>query len=169
VVVTDRKHPASSPLDPCASLRGMERLERFVGSWDLEAIFPEGHPAEGAVGGARATFEWILGGAFLLERSEVDNPDAPDGHSIVAMNADGDGYTQHYFDTRGVARLYDMTFDGTLWTLTREKADFSPLDFKQRYTGRFSDEGDRIDGAWEIRFDGVNWQNDFDLNYRRAG
>ena len=24
----------------------------------------------------------------------------------------GDGYTQHYFDSRGIARLYAMTFDG---------------------------------------------------------
>jgi hypothetical protein len=146
----------------------MERLERFIGSWALEAIWPQGVPMEGSVD-ARATFGWILGGAYLLERSEVDHADAPNAHSLIARSADGDGYTQHYFDSRGVVRLYEMTFDGTLWTLTREKPDFSPLDFKQRYTGRFSDDGDRILGAWEICHDGETWEHDFELNYTRAG
>jgi hypothetical protein len=142
-------------------------LEAFVGAWDLEAVFPGGSPVEGEVG-ARAEFEWILDGTFLLERSEVDHPDAPNGYSIVAPDADGDGYTQHYFDSRGVARIYKMNFDGRTWTLMRETADFSPLDFKQRYTGTFSDDGKRIQGAWEICHDGATWQKDFDLNYIRS-
>lgn len=145
-----------------------EELKKFVGRWSLEAVFPAGHPAEGSAGGAWAEFELILGGAFLLERSEVDHPDAPDGYSITAKNADGDGYTHHYFDSRGVVRLYEMTFDGRLWTLTREKPDFSPLDFKQRYTGTFSDDERAILGAWEIRFEGKDWERDFELNYHRA-
>ena len=60
-----------------------------------------------------------------------------------------------------------MTFDGHFWTLTRERPDFSPLDFKQRYTGKFSEDGRTILGAWEICFEGEDWQKDFDLNYRR--
>jgi hypothetical protein len=144
-----------------------EAFEMFVGRWRLEAVFPPGHPTEGSAE-ARASFELILGGAFLLERSEVDHPDAPDGYSITAKNPDGDGYTQHYFDSRGVVRLYDVTFDGRLWTLTRAKPDFSPLDFKQRYTGTFSEDGRTILGAWEICFEGDDWQKDFDLNYHRV-
>lgn len=144
-----------------------EPLERFVGAWTLEAIFPAGNPTDGDVG-ARARFEWTLDGAFLLEHSEVDHPDAPNALKVVAPNAEGDGYTQHHFDSRGVVRLYEMTFDGRLWILTREKADFSPLDFKQRYTGTFSDDGRSIRGAWEICFDDETWQKDFDLNYTRA-
>ena len=146
---------------------GIERLEPFVGRWELEAVFPQGGPVEGDVG-ARAEFEWALDRAFLLERSEVDHPDAPNGLCIVAPKADDTGFTQHYFDSRGVARLYDMTFDGRVWTLTREKADFSPLDFKQRYTGTFSDNGRSIHGTWEICHDGATWEKDFDLNYSRV-
>src|SRR5919108_4338244 len=138
-------------------------LELFVGRWSLEAIFPSGHPMSGSVG-ARAEFELILDDVFLLERSEVDHPDAPNGYKITAEDADGEGFVQHYFDTRGVVRLYEMTFDGALWTLTREKPDFSPLDFAQRYTGRFSQDARTISGAWEIRFEGKDWEHDFALN-----
>lgn len=84
-------------------------MDKFVGAWNLEAIFPQGSPIEGSHG-ARASFEWTLGGAFLVEHSEVDHPDAPDGFKVVAPS--GDGYTQHHFDSRGVARIYHMTFDG---------------------------------------------------------
>ena len=102
-----------------------------------------------------------------MEHSEVDLPEAPDGLRVIAPDADGNGYTQHYFDSRGVVRLYAMTFDGRTWTLTREKSDFTPLEFAQRYVGEFSDDGSRITGRWEIRHPGQEWQTDFDMHYVR--
>jgi len=61
-----------------------------------------------------------------------------------------------------------MTFDGRLWTLRREEADFSPLEFAQRYTGEFADDGGTIRGRWEIKHPGQDWQTDFDLSYVRV-
>jgi hypothetical protein len=77
-------------------------------------------------------------------------------------------YTQRYYDSRGVVRLYAMTFSDGVWTLTRESPDFSPLDFQQRFTGTFSQDGNIISGAWEKRLNGAGWEHDFDLSYRRA-
>lgn len=48
------------------------------------------------------------------------------------------------------------------------KADFSPLDFSQRFTGTFSDDGRTIQGRWETCHDGSTWEHDFDLVYRRV-
>jgi hypothetical protein len=140
----------------------MALLEPFVGEWRLETSLAP----PGAVR-ARSVFEWELGGRFLVERSEVDVAEAPDGLSVVA--ATPEGYLQHYFDSRGVVRLYAMTFDGRTWTLRREEADFTPLEFAQRYTGEFSDDGATIRGRWEIRHPGQDWEPDFDLSYVRAG
>jgi hypothetical protein len=137
-------------------------LESFVGEWIVHASIG---PPE-AVG--RARFEWALGGAYLLERSEAPDP-APDGLCVIAPAADGAGYTQHYFDSRGVVRLYAMTFADGEWTLLRTEPDFSPLDFSQRYTGTFSPDGDVIEGRWETSDDlGATWTLDFELDYRRA-
>jgi hypothetical protein len=144
----------------------MGLLDKFVGNWRQEAVFPQGSPIQGDVK-ARATFEWTLDGKFLLERTEIDHPDAPNGLVVIAPNPDGKTYTQHYFDSRGVVRLYEMTFDGHRWTLTRERADFTPLDFKQRYTGTFGEDNRTIRGAWEICHDGTTWEKDFELNYTR--
>src|SRR3954451_18947039 len=137
-------------------MEDITRLQPLIGTWSLEASL--GPDVRGT-----ATFEWDLAGAYVVQRLGIPVPGAPEGLCVVSANPDG-GYTQHYFDSRGVTRVYEMTFDGTTWTLLREKPDFSPLDFKQRYTGTLT--GDRIDGRWEIDRGG-GYELDFELNYLR--
>jgi hypothetical protein len=139
---------------------GLDPLTAFVGEWRLEASFAAADEA------GRAVFEWLLGGQFLIERAEV--PGAPDSIAIVGLNADG-AYTQHYFDSRGLARVYAMTFGDRLWTLLRNAPDFTPLDFAQRFTGEFSEDGRTISGRWESSPDGTSWKHDFDLVYTKVG
>jgi hypothetical protein len=142
----------------------LDRLEAFLGEWRLEApAFPL--PPELAEG-ARTTFDWTLDRAFLLQRSIVPVPEAPDGLCVIGLDAD-DAYTQHYFDSRGIARLYAMTFDGRDWTLERHAPDFSPFDFHQRWLGTLSADGDTIQGRWETSPDGRDWELDFELTYHR--
>jgi hypothetical protein len=144
----------------------LERLDAFVGEWDVEAFFPTAGPA-GVVG--RTVFEWMLDGQFLLQRSEVPHPDAPNSLCVIAVDPQNEGaYTQHYFDSRNVVRVYAMTFDGDVWTLLRDSPDFSPLSFSQRFTGTFGDDGSAIRGAWERSQEGSAWEKDFDLAYTRA-
>ena len=149
-------------------MAGISDLAVFVGEWTVEVRFPEGHPAN--VGGpapeARSVFEWTLGGSYLTQRSEIDHPDAPNSLSIYS--AASDAFIQHYFDSRGVTRVYAMTFTGGVWTLLRESADFSPLNFRQRYVGTFSEDGNRIDGAWEMAQPGSDYEHDFAMNYVRV-
>jgi Protein of unknown function (DUF1579) len=142
----------------------MEALQPLVGEWNLEPKFSFPVPDDAT---GRVVFEWMSGGRFLVERWEVSIPEAPDGIAIIGPDESGEGYLQHYFDSRGVARVYRMGFVGGLWTLSRTEPDFSPLDFSQRYEGRVSDDGTTIEGAWEICEDGENWKKDFDLTYRR--
>jgi hypothetical protein len=77
-------------------------------------------------------------------------------------------YLQHYFDSRGVARVYKMSFGDGIWKLWRDSPDFSPLDFSQRYVGSLSDDGNIVSGAWEISHDGSTWEHDFDLTDTRV-
>ena len=93
---------------------------------------------------------------------------APDALTIIAPDEAGDGYRQHYFDSRGVVRLYAMTFGDGAWTLLFTSPDFTPLSFAQRYTGAFSADGRTIEGRWEKSDDGdASWELDFELSYRR--
>ena len=118
---------------------------------------------------ASCVFEWVLDGAFLLQRTTVDYQPAPDSHSLISANPDGGGFTQHYFDSRGVVRVYRMTLRDGVWQLVRDRPDFTPLAFHQRYTGRFGDDGRTIDGRWEAsEDDGATWETDFELTFRKV-
>jgi hypothetical protein len=138
----------------------MSQLEPLVGEWKLEASFPGAPPGH-------VVFEWMTGNEFLIQRWEVPVPEAPDGLAIIGPNPDGTGFLQHYFDSRGVARIYRMTFEDGAWTLSRDVADFSPLDFHQRFSGTLSPDGATITGSWEICHDGITWERDFDLTYTK--
>jgi hypothetical protein len=58
----------------------LDRLEVFLGDWRLEV--PAFLPPELA-DAARATFEWTLDGAFLLQQSFVPVPEAPNGLCVI--------------------------------------------------------------------------------------
>jgi hypothetical protein len=143
----------------------LARLEPLVGDWRIEA--PASALPPGEADEARTTFEWALGGAFLVQRSSIPVPGAPEALSIIAPD-EGDGYTQHYFDSRGVVRLYAMRFDGRSWTLERNAPDFSPLSFHQRWRSTLAEDGSRVDGRWEASPDGQAWELDFELTYVRV-
>jgi hypothetical protein len=134
----------------------MDALDALVGEWTMEAGPPGGPPWPGA---ARVSFEW-LGHAYLIQRWSVDMPEAPDGIAIIGPDQSGEKLVQHYFDTRGVARVYAMSLADGVWRLWRDGDDFS-----QRFSGTLSDDGQRIDGRWELARDGKTWEIDFDLTY----
>jgi hypothetical protein len=142
----------------------MAALEPLVGQWSVEALFPGAPPTDLR---GRTVFEWMTGGEFLLQRWEVPIDEAPDGLAVIGPDHGNSAYLQHYFDSRGVARVYAMSFGSGVWKLSRTNADFSPLDFAQRLTGSLSDDGRTIQARWELAHDGSTWEHDFDLVYTR--
>lgn len=144
----------------------LARLEPFVGEWSIDA--PAFELAPEVADAARMSIGWTLGGAYLLQRVSVPVPGAPEGLCVIGPDADGE-LLQHYYDSRGIARVYAMEFDGRDWTLERRRPDFSPLSFHQRWIGAFSDDGAEIEGRWETSPDGEDWELDFELIYRRVG
>ena len=136
-------------------------LEALVGTWDVEVTFP----GSGPMSGARTTFEWALDRQFLLQRSEVPVAEAPDGLCVIAGAGAPGAYMQHYFDSRGVVRVYGMRLHDGRWTLLRDRPDFSELGFQQRFLAEIA--GDTITGRWETSDDGSEWKLDFEMTYRR--
>ena len=139
-------------------------LERLIGQWTMEIDFPGLDPIES---GAIVTFEWSPGGWFLVERWEIPVPEFPNGTAVIGWDEGRQMVLQHYFDSRGVARVYEMSVTDRVWTLTRSEPDFSPLDFAQRYIGEFSDDGRTITGRWEAKHPGKDWEVDFHLTHRK--
>src|SRR5947209_3859735 len=102
----------------------IERLEPLIGEWAMQAVFPNTSPIDTsqAQGPARTVFEWLSGRRFVVQRWEVPHPAAPDGIAVIGFDQDRDTYLQHYFDARGVARLYEMSFADGVWRLWRTTA-----------------------------------------------
>ena len=149
-------------MDADARRAALERLEPLVGEWRLELGFA-GAPEAGAV---VSRFEWALDRQYVIQRTSIPSPpEAPDSMGIYDVA--GDGFVQHYFDSRGVTRLYAMTFGDGAWTMSRESPDFTELPFAQRWRAEVGP--DLIEGTWEIRHEGAGWEKDFDLVYRRVG
>ena len=138
----------------------LEALDVLVGEWSLEATHPA-YPSTVVPG--RATFEWLEGRQFLIQRSRSDHPDFPDSISVIGTAADSEQLSVHYFDSRGVQRIYGMSMSDGVWKLWRDGEPFS-----QRFKGTFSEDGRTIAGRWEIAEDGKTWKTDFDLTYRKV-
>jgi hypothetical protein len=56
-----------------------------------------------------------------------------------------------------------MSFSDGVWKLWREAPGFW-----QRFSGKLSDDGRSIRGAWEQSPDGSSWKLDFDLIYTKV-
>lgn len=162
----ERRQGGTIITDQPARTAALERLDPLVGTWNLEAAFP-GRPATGPRGG-QCVFEWMKGRQLLIQRTRSPVPQVPDSIAVIAYDPEKAELLQHYFDSRGVIRLYAMSFRDGVWTLLRDSPDFSPLNFAQRFTGSFGDDGDTIRGTWERSHAGSTWQKDFDLIYRRV-
>lgn len=147
-------------MDQPTAERALRALDPLVGTWIVTATGADGQqwPGEG-----RMTLEWHESGQLLVQTSTVELPEAPDTVAVIGCDAANGRYVQLYTDDRGVCRVYEMTFDGTRWTLQRDGAPFA-----QRFTGTLSDDGATITGGWELDEDGTGYRPDFDLVYRRV-
>jgi hypothetical protein len=138
----------------------LRKLEPLVGAWDLLGSSPGGEPWPG---GGRSTFEWHPSGAHLVQRTVVELPEAPDSICIIGCDAANGTYFQLYSDERGVSRVFNMSIGDGEWKLWRTGEPFP-----QRFTASFSDDGKMMFGRWEKAEDGVHYEADFDLTYRRS-
>ena len=146
-------------MDQPTAEEALKELEVLVGEWKIEAGRPGGPLWPGE---ARVTFEWHDSRAHLVERWTVEMPEAPDGVAIIGCDGANGTYFQLYSDDRGVCRVYEMSIGDGEWRLWREGEPFA-----QRFVGRFSEDGNAIEGRWELAEDGASWDIDFEATYTK--
>jgi len=132
---------------------------RLVGTWSTEAahrLLPGG-----PVGG-NATYEWLGDQRFLIQRMHYDHPELPDAVMVIGT-IDGKP-SMHYFDVRGVHRVFDTDFTGDTWRFWNDVPGFS-----QRFTGTLGDDGTTMTCDVELSLDnGATWEHDVTITYRRV-
>ena len=80
----------------------------------------------------------------------------------------------HYFDSRGVHRILDVTVTDEGWEMAMDRhssaSSFASPEapFSQRMTYTFEDEDRAMAGKGKLSYDNVNWDDDLEITYRRA-
>ena len=147
----------------------MNLFERLIGDWHGEGEIPADPPLRISV---EASIERL--GAFIVFRSAGEPAELPDSISIIGGAPDGEPQPMHYFDARGVERLYLTAIDGSTWRIWRAPGEdwdgpHGP-GFNQRFIGEISGDGGTIAGRWERGMGeaGDAWEIDFPIDYVRS-
>ena len=133
----------------------LKQLEVLIGDWEVEV--PQFPGARGL-----ATFEWLEDGAYLCFHSDAPDP-APSATLVIGRDESSEVYTVLHYDSRGVSRVYQMSFGGGVWKMWRQAPGFW-----QRFSGTLSDDGSSIRAMWEKSPNGSAWEHDFDLIYTKV-
>lgn len=135
-------------------------LSALVGTWHTVGTHPL---VPGKTFHGRTYFAWLEGGAFLVMRSQIDEPEIPSGIAILGSDDATGEWSMLYFDERGVSRRYATSFRDGEWRWWRDAPDIS-----QRFVGSVSADRQSIVSHGELSRDGVHWEPDLALTYTRA-
>lgn len=137
----------------------LKSFSRLIGTWKTVGTHPM---VPGKTFHGRTSFAWVEGGAFLVMRTEIDEPEIPSGISIFGTDDKTGECSMLYFDERCVSRHYEVGMRDNVLTWWRTAPDMS-----QRFTATISADGRTIAGRGELSRDGTNWEGDLALDYTR--
>ena len=138
----------------------LKPLEVLIGDWQTTGSHPY-LPNTTLLG--HVSFEWLEGGAFLIMRSEIDNPKFPDGVEIFGSDDAAKEFFMLHFDERGTSRKYNVSMTGKQLKWWRDEPSFS-----QRVTITIEDDGNKMVSKGEMSRDGAAWEDDLSLTYERS-
>jgi hypothetical protein len=134
-------------------------LSGLVGKWSTTGTHPL---VPGTTFHGRTSFAWIEGGAFLMMRSQIDEPEIPSGIAVFGTDDATGECSMLYFDERGVSRRYEVSLRDNVWKWWRNDPKFP-----QRFTATISADGRTIVARGEMSRDGASWEPDLALTYTR--
>jgi len=137
----------------------LQPLAFLIGEWRTEGSHPM---LPGKILHGRASFAWCDGGAFLVMRSESDEPEVPSAIALFGTDDDSKECSMLYFDERGVSRRYIVALRSDEWQWWRDSPGFS-----QRFRARLADGDARMVGQGEMNR-GDRWEPDLQLTYTRT-
>jgi hypothetical protein len=86
----------------------MKEFDALIGEWHGEGEMPVYPPMKMSV---EAKLERL--GEFLVLNTRGEPAEVPDSIAIIGGAPDGEPQPMHYFDSRGVKRLFLMALDGS--------------------------------------------------------
>ena len=136
----------------------LKKLDILIGDWEISGSHPLiSNPIAGKI-----NFSWFNGESFLIMSTDFNHSGPPNSTAIIGSDDSAEKLSMLYLDERGVSRIYEVKFSNNGWKLWRNFPGFS-----QRYIGILKDNGNTIEGIWELCEDDVNWKKDLEIIYTR--
>jgi len=142
-----RPNPALEPLTP------------LIGQWRTTGTHPL---VPGTTFHGRTSFEWFEDGAFVMMRSEIDEPEVPSGVAVIGSDDAAGTFTMVYFDEREISRHYVVEIGDGQISWHRDEAGFA-----QRMVVTIAADGARLEARGTMSRDGGPWEDDLQLTYER--
>ena len=140
-------------------------LEFLIGNWKTKIYNASflASPSEYIEG--KALFEWFEDETFIIMRSEATEKGPPRMVSMINQDDINGQGVMIYYDSRGVSRIYKMSFANNIWKLWR---DAPAPGFNQKFEGVVSSNRNIIEASWYIMEDDKTWMHDFSIKYEKA-
>jgi hypothetical protein len=156
------EHPAHDDPDrprSTAAQPALEPLAQLVGVWRTTGTHPL---VPGTTFHGRTSFEWHQDGAFVLMRSEIEEPEIPSAVAVIGSDDAAGTFTMINFDERDNLRRYTVEVaDGEVRWHRHETG------FAQRMVLTVAADGTRLDARGTMSRDGGPWEDDLQLTYER--
>jgi hypothetical protein len=138
----------------------LQPFEAVIGEWRTTGTHPL---MPGTTFRGRTSFAWAEGGAFVVMRSEMEQPEVPSGVAFIGSDDAAGTLTMIYFDERGVSRRYDVRLTDGVLEWRRDEAGFA-----QVQSLALDPDGSRIVSTGRMRRDQGEWEGDLSLVYARV-
>jgi hypothetical protein len=137
--------------------KALAALEPFIGHWEYTMYNCWFLESMDATVKGTATIERLHNTFIMLNETGADQK--PSGTWVIGYSDPQEKYQMFYSDPRGVARIFDTTFDGTQLVFNREDNDMY-----QRMTLTITPDG--LHSVAEASDDkGKTWRKDLEMSY----
>jgi len=139
-----------------------ERLGALVGRWKTRGSLTAAAGDAASSIESTDTYEWLPGGRALLHRVRALVGDEElEGAEILGYDPARRTYVAQYFGTDGPA-TYEASLANEYGGLVLKMRSES-----ERFTGMFSEDGNTIEGHWELLDGDSHWQPRMDVTLSR--
>ncbi|MBG9941083.1 DUF1579 family protein [Brevibacillus formosus] len=150
-------HTSQEVLKPDPAL---SHLNVFVGKWMTEGLITESPSGPAVKLKAIDTYEWLPGGFFLIHHVDGLMGDKEvKTIEIIGYDASNQVYFTHAYDNHGSMASYYANLLGRDWKITGNT---------ERFSGKFSVDGNTLIGTWELLGNDEKWTHWMDIRLTKV-
>ena len=138
----------------------MSRFEIVIGTWNTtgEVLATDSSPATTL--SATDTYRWLPGNHFIIHDVDARFGEQPTrSMEVIGYDSQRKLYLARSYDDQGVSEEFEVRLNGKKWSIVGQTV---------RFDGRFSPDGNKLQGLREMKSPKADWQPWIKLKLIRA-